>query len=126
MASGNQNCTSDKARFLSTHPGVSMFWRGDNSWSNVLGGTLTLNGHLYFSPAKHIYMEYNSVDYNILHNFNNGNIGLNAATNGLYLGYEHTPATYLYYTNADSSVRTKFFEVNSNGAYAPVRFGVNG
>lgn len=36
MASGSQNMTTDKARLLSTQSGTSKFWRGDNTWSNVL------------------------------------------------------------------------------------------
>lgn len=46
----------------------------------------------------------------------------------LHIGYGSvapTTAIYLYYS-ADTSSRTKFFEVNSNGAYALTRFGVNG
>ena len=42
MASGTQNMTTDKARLLSTTGGTTKFWRGDNSWSNTLTGTLNL------------------------------------------------------------------------------------
>lgn len=216
MATGTQNLTSDKARVLSTQPGTSKIWRGDNTWSNLLlaeqmsldlkstsasawtalhlytsadnGATIYINGstrnadgennmltirnnigdlrlddstvntgnltvgqstintsykfyvngtsylngatsindHLYLGAGKNIYMKYNNADYDIIINYNNGNTGMNAAGLGLYLGHSHTPATYIYYTNADSTTRTKFFEVNSNGAYAPTRFGVNG
>ena len=46
----------------------------------------------------------------------------------LHIGYGSvapTKAIYLYYS-ADTTSRTKFFEVNSDGAYALTRFGVNG
>ncbi len=46
----------------------------------------------------------------------------------LYIGWgalQPTKATKIFYS-ADTSSRTEFFEVNSSGAYALTRFGVNG
>ena len=39
MAGNIINMSTDKARILSTQPGTSLFWRGDNSWSNILKQT---------------------------------------------------------------------------------------
>ena len=46
----------------------------------------------------------------------------------LYLGYgnlNQTAAIKMYYSGAENT-HTEFFEINSNGAYALTRFGVNG
>ena len=46
----------------------------------------------------------------------------------LYIGYgsmKGTKETRIYYS-ADTSARTEFFRVNSNGSYALTRLGVNG
>lgn len=60
--------------------------------------------------------------------------GLNSVhtDHGLYIGYgaqTYTAVTHFYYstgtTNSTSS-RTEFMQINSNGAYALTRFGVNG
>lgn len=102
------------------------FYRGDKTWSNELDNNFYLNGHLYLDSGKHIYMNYASSDWPVLNNHNNGNISVNGAGSHLDLGYLYTPVTRMYYTNADNTVRTQFFEVNSDGAYALTRFGVNG
>ena len=39
-------------------------------------------------------MNYNSTDYSVLVNYNNGNTGMNAAGAGLYLGYTNTNGVY--------------------------------
>ena len=85
-----------------------------------------INGNLYFEANKDIYFNYNSTDWPILDNANNGNVSLNACGDKLLLGYNKTSYIYMYYTNSDNSTRTKFFEINSDGAYALTRFGVNG
>ena len=61
-----------------------------NGTANITDDT-TIEGHLYLSvAAKHLYMKYGSTNYNIVHNHNNGNISVNAASTGLYLGYYNT------------------------------------
>lgn len=77
------------------------FLRGDKVWSNVLSanfsaGTYILAGtylqaknHIYMD-AGHFYMKYNNTWYDVLHNHANGNISVNAAGTGLYMGYYNT------------------------------------
>ena len=104
----------------------------DNTYKLYVNGTSYLNdnarinGNLYFETDKDIYFNYNSTDWPVLENYNNGDVVLNSCGRALFLGYNKTSNTYIYYTNADNSTRTKFFEVNSDGAYALTRFGVNG
>ena len=56
--------------------------------------------------------------------------GVYTGDHDLYIGYgasnsAYTTATKMYYSSSTDS-RTQFFEINSNGAYALTRFGVNG
>lgn len=90
-----------------------------------VGSDTNIAGHLYLASNKGIHMNYNSTNYDILHNFNNGNVGLSAAGSGLYIGYYITTTTHMYYSSSTSS-RTEFFTINNNGSYAQTRFGVNG
>lgn len=90
-----------------------------------IGDDIHSDGHLYFAAAKNIYMNYNGVDYPILENSDDSNIILNAATGILNIGHKNTIGINMYYST-DDSTRTQFFTINSNGAYANTRFGVNG
>ena len=106
----------------------------DNVHKLYVNGTAWLNDHLYLAALKNIYMHYTNTtddidaDYLILNNPGGGNIALNAASHGLYLGYINTDSIKLYYSTLvdGSTSQTEFFEVKSNGAYALTRFGVNG
>lgn len=106
----------------------------DNVHKLYVNGTSWLNDHVYLAALKNIYMHYTNTtddidaDYLILNNPGGGNIALNAASHGLYLGYINTDSIKLYYSTLvdGSTSQTEFFEVNSNGAYALTRFGVNG
>ena len=93
--------------------------------TSYFNGNIRSNGHLYFEASKNIYFNYNSKDWPVLDNYNNSNTTFNACGGGLHIGYVNTPNTYIFYSNSGSA-GTKFFEVNSNGAYALTRFGVNG
>lgn len=60
------------------------------SYKLYVNGSSFFNDHMYLAAEKHIYMSYDSTNYNILHNHNNGNISINAASGGLYVGYYNT------------------------------------
>lgn len=45
--------------------------------------------HVY-SDTGHFYMKYNNTWYSVLHNHGNGNISVEAASGGLYIGYSNT------------------------------------
>lgn len=94
--------------------------------TSYLNDNARINGNLYFEADKDIYFNYNSTDWPILDNANNGDVSLNACGENLLLGYNKTSHICMYYTNSDNSVRTEFFEINDDGAYALTRFGVNG
>lgn len=67
-------------------------------------GTLTLGGALYLGANCHLYTKYNGSNFSVVHNHGNGNISINAAGSGLYLGYSNTTEIYCRgnYTNIDS------------------------
>lgn len=77
------------------------FLRGDKTWSNslsanfsagtyILAGTyLQARNHMYLD-AGHFYMKYSNTWYSVLHNHGNGNISVEAASGGLYIGYSNT------------------------------------
>lgn len=94
--------------------------------TSYFNGDTTFNGHVYMTAGKNIYMQYNNVYYDVITNENTKNILISAATGTLALGYNKTPNTCIYYTSTDNATRTLFFEVNSNGAEAYTRLGVNG
>ncbi len=73
------------------HPGANKtFTLGTSSyyWGN------TYVGQIYQSAGAGLTMNYNSTDYSVLVNYNNGNTGMNAAGAGLYLGYTNTNGVY--------------------------------
>lgn len=73
-----------------------------------------------------MYMAYNNSSWNVLNNHSNGNISLNSLGNDVFIGWYNTAKIHLYWSNSDNTSRTEFLQVNSNGAYALTRFGVNG
>ena len=107
---------------LTSEPSYNFYVNG----TSYLNDNARINGNLYFEADKDIYFNYNSIDWPILDNANNGNVSLNACGENLLLGYNKTSHICMYYTNSDNSTRTEFFEINDNGAYALTRFGVNG
>ena len=75
----------------------------EHSYKLYVNGTSYFTDHMYIAAAKHIYMSYNSTNYNILHNHNNGNISLNAAGAGLYMAYQNT--TFVNWMNGRMELR---------------------
>ena len=61
-----------------------------NTYKLYVDGTSFFNDHIYLVANKEFYMQYNDTMYNVLHNHNNGNISINAAGTGLYVGYYNT------------------------------------
>ena len=96
--SANVSWSKDEILGASTD---AYFLRGDKTWSNslsanfsagtyILAGTyLQAKNHMYLD-AGHFYMKYNNTWYSVLHNHNNGNISVEAASGGLYIGYSNT------------------------------------
>ena len=74
-----------------------------NAHKLYVNGTTYLTDHLYIAAARHIYMSYNSTNYNILHNHDNGNVSLNAASAGLYMAYQNT--TFVNWMNGRMELR---------------------
>ena len=72
-------------------------------WGNDFDGTAAINGHIKLGSSKHIYMNYNSTDYAILYNHNNGNVSLRAAGAGLYIAYADT--TFVNWMNGRMELR---------------------
>ena len=62
----------------------------NTSYKLYVNGTTWHTDHIYLAAAKHIHMSYNSTDYYILHNHNNGDVSVNAASAGLYMAYYNT------------------------------------
>ena len=124
MASGTQNLTSDKARVLSTQPGTNKFWRGDNSWSNILGGNLTLEeNNSWLSPARLQLLRPDTTAYTdrACIGVTDGNLHIDPYPNkGLYLNYYNSGgnvyfngSTYYinggnYNGNAASATRARY------------------
>ena len=75
----------------------------DTGYNLYVNGTTWHTGNIYLAAAKHIYMSYNSTNYNILHNHNNGNISVNAAGTGLYMAYQNT--TFVNWMNGRMELR---------------------
>lgn len=61
-----------------------------NTYKLYINGTSYFNDHIYLVADKEFYMQYNNTMYDVLHNHNNGNISVNAAGTGLYVGYYNT------------------------------------
>lgn len=64
--------------------------------TNITAGTYVYAGtylqaktHVY-SDTGHFYMKYNNTWYSVLHNHGNGNISVESASGGLYIGYSNT------------------------------------
>ena len=64
---------------------------GTISWD---GTFFASSAHLKLAAAKHLYMAYNGTNYSVLHNYNNGRIGLNACGGGVYIGYSNTTGVH--------------------------------
>ena len=103
-------------------------------WGNSFDGTANIGGTLTPDGNRTRDIGSDTAMWNNIHVRGIATRHIDAATQSyitdgqLHIGYGSvapTKAIYLYYS-ADTSSRTKFFEVNSNGAYAPTRFGVNG
>jgi hypothetical protein len=77
-ANGNTNFK------MVTYNGTSY---GTITWN---GSSFTFSNSVVIGSGAHYYMTYNSGAYYVLHNHNNGNISLNAASAGLYIGYFNT------------------------------------
>ena len=86
----------------------------NSSGNGYFSNTLTVASHIYLSTgARHLYMKYGSTNYNILHNHNNGNVSLNAASGGLYIGYQNT--TLMNWLNGKATL-------NSSGDFTAARY----
>lgn len=89
MASNTVSLATDKARILSTNPGTSKFWRGDNTWSNTLDGAFTCNSTLTVNAE-------------------------NSTTEGGQICLKADPNHSAYHAYLD--VCNNYFRVHSNGA----------
>lgn len=103
-------------------------------WGNSFDGTADIGGSLIPDGNRTRDIGSDTAMWNNVHFRGIGTRHIDAATQSyitdgqLHIGYGSvapTKAIYLYYS-ADTTSRTKFFEVNSSGAYALTRFGVNG
>ena len=56
----------------------------------IIAGTYVQAKQDMYMDAGHFYMKYNDTWYDVLHNHDNGNISVNAAGTGLYVGYYNT------------------------------------
>lgn len=61
-----------------------------NTYKLYVNGSSFFNDHIYLVADKEFYMQYDNTMYDVLHNHNNGNISVNAASAGLYIAYSNT------------------------------------
>ena len=84
-------------------------------------GYLQSATHLYLGTSGHVRMLYNNTWYDAVHNHDNGNISINAASGGLYVGYLNT--TSINWLNGKATL-------DGNGVFFPamvdVRPGTHG
>ena len=100
----------------------------DRKTSIVLesSGAISLNYNTYLAAGKCLYMVYNGSNYAAVQNHNNGNISINAAGKGLYLGYSNTENIYCRgsYVNIDSGNYTSY-TVTKTGSGASGTWGIS-
>ena len=98
-------------------------WRTAGITFNPSSNTLNVGSRITAPYANHTQTSMRHID-----------AGLNSVStdHGLYIGYgaqTYTAVTHFYYstgTTDSTSSRTEFMQINSNGAYALTRFGING
>lgn len=71
---------------------LKMVTYGGTSYGTITwnGSSFTLSNSVVIGSGSHYYMTYNGGAYFVLHNHNNGNVSVNAANGGLYVGYYNT------------------------------------
>ena len=109
----------------------------DDRYVNITGDTMTGDlihgGHIYANIDYTYDIGQSTKEFRRLYTRNIATRHLDAdavfnSDHSLYIGYgssAYTTAIKMFYSPSTSS-RTEFFQINSNGAYAPIRFGVNG
>lgn len=116
LIADNQNGTDVVAIGINQSGQIGLGANANTSYRLYVSGTTWLNDHLYLAAGKHIYMNYNSTDYSVVHNHNNGNISVEAASGGLYIGYANT--TLVNWMNGRMELRDGCLSLfPNNGSY---------